>query len=148
MLYVVHKYMNLELTREQFITLLESVHLAGHVRGAAEIDELEEILLKCGIASGLDGMIMEEKGELTLNNLILRALHEEIDVYDDETFQTTLADELAARDLGFVKSQEEIDALTEEEYDLIIDSQAQRYEAEFAAHGVDHLTLAHPLPLV
>jgi len=142
-----HNHMNLELNREQFIALLESVHLAGHVRGAAEIDELEDILLKCGLESGLDGMIMEENGDLTLNNLILRALHEEIDAYDDETFQATLADELAARDLGFVKSQEEIDALTEEEYDAIIDSQAQRYEAEFAAHGVDHLTLAHPLPL-
>jgi len=139
--------MNLELTREQFITLLEAVHLAGHIRGAYETDELEDVLLKCGLDAGLDGIVMEEKGGLILNNLILRALHEEIDVYDDETFQATLADELAARDLGFVKTQEEIDALTEEEYDAIIDSQARRYEMEFAEHGVDHLTLAHPLPL-
>jgi len=139
--------MNLELTREQFITLLEAVHLAGHIRGAYETDELEDVLLKCGLDAGLDGIVMEEKGGLILNNLILRALHEEIDVYDDETFQATLADELAARDLGFVKTQEEIDALTEEEYDEIIDSQARRYEMEFAEHGVDHLTLAHPLPL-
>jgi len=139
--------MNLDLSREQFITLLESVHLASHVRGAFETDELEDILLKCGMDAGLDGIVMEDKDGLMLNNLILRALHEDIDAYDDETFQTTLADELAARDLGFVKSQEEIDALTEDEYDAIIDSQALRYEAEFAEHGVDHLTLAHPLPL-
>jgi hypothetical protein len=139
--------MNLELTREQFITLLEAVHLAGHVRGAFETDELEDLLLKCGMDAGLDGIVMEDKDGLMLNNLILRALHEEIDAYDDETFQATLADELAARDLGFVKTQEEIDALTEEEYDAIIDSQARRYEMEFAEHGVDHLTLAHPLPL-
>jgi len=139
--------MNLNLSREQFITLLESVHLAGHVRDDAELDELEDILLKCGMDSGLDGIVMKEKNGLMLNNLILRALHEDLKEYDEETFQNTLADELAARDLEFVKSQEEIDALTDEEYDEIIDSQALRYEAEFAEHGVDHLTLAHPLPL-
>ncbi len=139
--------MNLDLNREQFITLLESVHLAGHVRGAPELDELEEILLKCGLAAGLDGMIMDDNGKLTLNNLILRALHEEIDAYDDENFETTLADELASRDLSFVKTPEEIAALSDAEYDAIIESQARRYEAEFAEHGVDHLTLAHPLPL-
>jgi hypothetical protein len=58
-----------------------------------------------------------------------------------------LADELAERDLSFVKTENEINALTDAEYDDIIDSQARRYEAEFAEHGVDHLTLAHPLPL-
>jgi hypothetical protein len=142
-----HKYMNLNLSREQFITLLESVHLAGHVRGAVELDELEDVLLKCGMETGLDGIVMEEKGKLMLNNLILRALHEDIEEYDDETFQATLADELAARDLSFVKTAEEIESLTDDEYDEIIDSQALRYEAEFAEHGVDHLTLAHPLPL-
>jgi hypothetical protein len=139
--------MNLELTREQLITMLESVHLAGHVRGAPEIDELEEVLLKCGMGLGLDGMIMDDNGKLTLNNLILRALHQDMDAYDDETFKMTLADELADRDLRFVKSEEQINALTDAEYDMMIDSQASRYEAEFAAHGVDHLTLAHPLPL-
>jgi hypothetical protein len=139
--------MNLELNREQFITLLESVHLAGHIKGAPELNELEDILLKCGLDAGLDGIVMEENGKLILNNLILRALHEDIDEYDDEAFRTTLADELAARDLSFVKTEEEIEALTDLEYDTIIDSQASRYEAEFAAHGVDHLTLAHPLPL-
>jgi len=90
---------------------LRPVHLAGHVRGAFETDELEDLLLKCGMDAGLDGIVMEDKDGLMLNNLILRALHEEIDAYDDETFQATLADELAARDLGFVKTQEEIDAL-------------------------------------
>jgi hypothetical protein len=139
--------MNLELTREQFITLLESVHLASHVRGDQDTDELEDILLKCGIKAGLDGLIMEEKGRFALNNLILRALHEEMDEYDEENFQMMLADELAERDLSFVKTENEINALTDAEYDDIIDSQARRYEAEFAEHGVDHLTLAHPLPL-
>jgi hypothetical protein len=139
--------MKLDLTREQVITLLESVHLAGHVRGDMNTDELEDILLKCGMEAGLDGIVMEEKGKLMLNNLILRALHEEIEEYDDENFEMILANELAERDLNFVKSEEEIDALTDAEYDEIIDSQARRYEMEFAEHGVDHLTLAHPLPL-
>ena len=139
--------MNLDLSREQFITLLESVHLANHVRGAFETEELEDILLKCGMDAGLDGIVMEDKDGLMLNNLILRALHEDLMEYDKETFQMTLADELAARDLEFVKSEEEIDAMSEDEYDDVIDSQARRYEMEFAEHGVDHLTLVHPLPL-
>ena len=139
--------MNLDLSREQFITLLEAVHLASHVRSAFETDELEDFLLKCGMDAGLDGIVMEDKDGLMLNNLILRALHEDLMEYDEETFQVTLADELAARDLEFVKSQEEIDAMSEDEYDDVIDSQARRYEMEFAEHGVDHLTLVHPLPL-
>ena len=139
--------MNLDLTREQFITILEAIHLASHVRSAPEIDELEKVLLTSGLAAGLDGIIMQENDELVLNNLILRALHEDIDAYEDESFQATLADELAARDLRFVKPEAEIEALTDAQYDEIVDAQARRYEAEFAEHGVDHITLAHPLPL-
>jgi len=53
--------MNLELTREQFITLLEAVHLAGHVRGAFETDELEDLLLKCGMDAGLMGSLWKTR---------------------------------------------------------------------------------------
>lgn len=139
--------MNLELTREQFITLVECLHLAGHVRGDEVVEELETILLKAGFDNGLDGMIMQEEEKLVLNNLLMRALHKEMDDYEDDMFQSKLADELADRDLRFMKSEEEIEKLTDLEYDGIIDAQAMRYEAEFAAHGVDHLTLAHPLSL-
>lgn len=139
--------MNLELTREQFLTLIECLHLAGHVRSDESVSMLEDLLLKVGYESGLDGMIMQDDNKLVLNNLLLRALHKEMEDYEDEVFQATLADELADRDLRFMKSEEEIVALTDDEYDDIIDSQAIRYEAEFSEHGVDHLTLAHPLPL-
>jgi len=139
--------MNLELTREQFLTLIECLHLASHVRNGEEIEELEKILLRAGYDAGLDGSIMDEEGKLVLNNLLLRALHKEMDDYEDGVFQSTLADELADRDLRFMKTEEEISAMSDKEYDAIIDSQAIRYEAEFSEHGVDHLTLAHPLPL-
>jgi hypothetical protein len=90
---------------------------------------------------------MEEKDGLVLNNLIVRALHEEIDEYEDEVLWSSLADELAARDLRFLKTEEEINALSESEYDLVVDGQTRRYQAEFAEHGADHLTLAHHLPI-
>lgn len=139
--------MNLKLTREQFLTLVECLHLAAHIRADEEVDELEAMLLKTGFDAGLDGMIMKDDEKLVLNNLLLRALHKEMDDYEDGIFQTTLADELADRDLRFMKSEEEIEKLTDLEYDAIIDAQALRYETEFAEHGVDHITLAHPLPL-
>lgn len=139
--------MNLDLTREQYLTLLECLHLASHVRDEESVVELEEKMMRAGIASGLDGMIMEENNKPVLNNLILRALHKEIDDYEEGVFRALLAEELADRDLRFMKTDEEIEALTDGQYDEIIESQARRYEAEFAEHGVDHLTLAHPLPL-
>lgn len=139
--------MNLDLTREQYLTLLECAHLAGHIRNDGSIGELEEKLMDAGLAAGLDGMIMVEDGKPVLNNLILRSLHKEVDAYEDDVLHTLLADELADRDLRFMKTDEEIASLSDEEYDGIIESQARRYEAEFSDHGVDHLTLAHPLPL-
>lgn len=139
--------MNLELTRDQFLTVIECLHLASHVRSGEDMEELEAILLKAGYDAGLDGSIMNDDGKLVLNNLLLRALHKEMDEYEDGIFESTLADELADRDLRFMKTEEEIVALSDKEYDEIIDGQALRYQAEFAEHGVDHLTLAHPLPL-
>lgn len=139
--------MNLELTREQLMTLLESVHIASHVREADEVKEVEDILLACAKAAGLDGLVMEEDDGLVLNNLVSRALHDEIDRYEEDVFWSALADEMASRDLRFVKSEEEIAALPKSEYEQIVDGQAGRYDAEFAEHGVDHLTLAHPLPV-
>jgi hypothetical protein len=139
--------MNLDLTREQYLTLIECLHLASHIRSDGSIGELEEKMMSIGLSAGLDGMIMDENGKLVLNNLIMRSLHKEVDAYEDDILRSLLADELADRDLRFMKTDEEIGALTDEQYDGIIDSQARRYEAEFAEHGMDHLTLAHELPV-
>jgi hypothetical protein len=139
--------MNLELTREQLMTILECVHIASHVREADEVKETEDILLACVKESGLDGLVMEEENGLVLNNLVSRALHDEIDRYEEDVFWSALSDEMASRDLRFVKSEEEIATLSKVEYEQIVDGQAGRYDAEFAEHGVDHLTLAHPLPV-
>jgi hypothetical protein len=144
---MLHKTMNLELSREQLMTLLECVHIASHVRESDEVSEVEDILLKCAQESGLEGLVMSEKDGLVLNNLIVRALHEEIDEYEEEVLWASLADELAARDLRFLKTEEEISALSDDEYERIVEGQTRRYEAEFAEHGADHLTLAHQLPI-
>ncbi len=139
--------MNVALTREQLLTLLECVHIASHVRDSSEIEEMEDALLKAADAAGLDGLVVREKDGLVLNSLVVRSIHDEVDAYEESVLWSSLSDELASRDLRYVKSQEEIDALSDREYDELIDGQARRYEAEFSEHGADHLTLAHQLPI-
>lgn len=139
--------MTLEFSREQLLTLLESLHFAVHLRGDRDTFELEGDLLKRAYEAGFTDVVSRSKNIYVLGNLFSSTVHDEIDDLEDDILWSALADELAARDLHFMKSQEEIDALTDEEYDRIIESQAERYEAEFAEHGADHLTLAHPLPL-
>jgi hypothetical protein len=140
--------MNLDLTREEFLTLIEAVHIASHVREDEMTSLVEKKILKCGFSAGLDGEIMADGDEFVLNNLISRALHEEIDAFEEDIFWSALSEELAMRDLRFIKAEEEISALKKDEYDKIIGGQAARYDLEFDEHGVTHLTLAHPLPLV
>lgn len=141
------KHMDLTLSREQLLALIECVHVASHIRDTDEVAELEQTLLRAAHASGMDGMVMEEKDGLVLNNLIARTLHDEIEGYEEEVLWSTLSDELASRDLRFMKSEEEISALSDAQYGELIAGQTRRYETEFAEHGADHLTLAHQLPI-
>jgi hypothetical protein len=139
--------MELKLSREQLLTLIECVHMASHIRDADEVLDIEQKLLSAAHDAGLDGMVMKENDGLVLNTLIARSLHDEIEDYEEGVLWSTLSDELAARDLRFLKSEEEISRLTDAEYEQIVSGQMRRYEAEFAAHGADHLTLAHQLPI-
>jgi len=129
------------------MTLIECAHISSHLRDTDEVFEVEKLLLECAEKAGLDGLVVREEQGLALNRLIVKSLHDEIDAYEEEVFWSSLADELAERDLRIVRSEEEIAALTNEEYDAIIDGQARRYDAEFAEHGSDHLSLAHELPV-
>jgi hypothetical protein len=139
--------MNIELTREQLMTLIECAHFASHIRDSNEVAEIENLLLGCAEKDGLDGLVMREEKGLALNRLIIKSLHDEIDIYESDVFWSSLAEELAERDLRIVRSEEEISALSDEQFDAIIEGQACRYDAEFAAHGSTHLSLAHELPV-
>jgi len=139
--------MDLSLSREQLMTMIECAHIASHVRESGEVEEVESILMKCAEEAGMDGLVVREEKGLALNRLIVKAIHDEIDAYEEDVFWSMLAEELAERDLRLVRSEDEITALKAEEYDAIIEGQARRYDAEFSLHGSDHLSLAHELPV-
>jgi len=129
------------------MTLIECAHIASHIRDSDAVSDVETILMECAEEAGMDGLVVREEKGLALNRLIVKALHDEMDAYDDDVFWSTLAEELAERDLRLVRSEEEIAALSDEQYDAIIEGQARRYDAEFSGHGSDHLSLAHELPV-
>jgi hypothetical protein len=139
--------MNIELTREQFITLIECLHLGSHIRDDRETLELEQSLLKQASNDGFDNAVAATIDGYTLGPLLANGLHDEIDKYDDRAFWSSLAGELADKDLRLAKGEEAVKALSDEEYRLIHDDLADRYLDEFEAHGIDHVSLAHPLPL-
>lgn len=139
--------MNVELNQGQFLNLIEALHISTHLRGDAETENLEQQMLRWAYESGMNEIVMRTDEGYALGSVYAKALHDEVHRYEDTVLWSGLAEELAVRDLSFVKSEEEIDQLADDEYDAIIGSQAGRYASELALHGVDHLTLAHQLPI-
>jgi len=139
--------MKLSLSPEQLITLIECSHIATHIRDSEAVFDVERALMECAEEAGMDGLVVREEKGLVLNRLIMKSLHDEIDAYEDDIFWSSLAEELAQRDLHLIRSEEDLETLTDEQYDAIIEGQARRYDVEFSEHGSEHLSLAHELPV-
>lgn len=136
--------MNLNFSKEQFITLLEAIHAAAHISPSPEIEELENEMLSAAVAQGLEGIVFEGD-RLMLGNIITQPLHDRINEYEEAGFWRALAEEMADKDLRTKLGNDAVSDLTDEEYfektaDLVAD-----YDEEFKAHGVDRLTLDYQL---
>jgi hypothetical protein len=132
--------MNISLTNEQLITLLEAVHIAAHVTPSPDIEELEDELLKAAVAANLEGIVFDSD-RLTLGNIFTKPLHDRLSRFEETVFWQTLSEEMADKDLCEKLGKEAVEALTDEEYFDKIENAVAEYDEEFKKHGTDRLTL-------
>lgn len=69
-----------------------------------------------------------------------------IDAYDEEIFWDELADRLAERDVYHTLTEEQRARLSNEAYDKLASPIVDRYNREFAAHGIQRLTIDNEAP--
>ena len=136
--------MDLSLTNDQLITLLEAVHATAHVCPSPEIEELEDELLKAAVANGLEGIVFEGD-RLMLGNIITKPLHDRINEYEEATFWHALAEEMADKDLRAKLGDTEVSMLTDDQYFDKTAKMVAEYDEEFKEHGTDRLTLDYRL---
>lgn len=143
---------NIELTREQFVTLLELVTLGElAVNSRREENEIDDKYIQLlqhtfSYASGLklDDIIEFDK----MNNYYrpTERFDEEvilplIDEYDDATFWDELQLRLAQRDMLDKHGYDKLMAASEVERLRIEDSFIEKYSKEFAENGLNNLSV-------
>jgi hypothetical protein len=138
--------MNLNLSNEQLLTLLEAVHAAAHVCPSSDIEQLESDLLQTAVAQGVPGIVFDED-RLMLGNIFTKPLHDRLNEYEELVFWRSLSEEMADKDLCNGLGEEAVAALTEEEYFEKSEPLIAEYDAEFKQHGTDRLILDYRLLL-
>ena len=73
-------------------------------------------------------------------------VQEMIDAYDEEIFWDELADRLAERDVYHTLTEEQRQRLSSEAYDKLATPIVDRYNREFAAHGIQRLKIDTEAP--
>ncbi len=135
--------MNLELSEDQFMTLMELVYLGGWMANAnrapeEEISRFEEMEDQIYAIAGEAGMTRDVCLDEHIHGYLPsqefeKRLDAYIAEYDEATFKEELAYRLAHRDL-----LEAYGSAAE----TLPDPLLERYRAEISAHGVDRLRLA------
>lgn len=141
--------MGLELTKDQYQTLLELVFLGNwmiHTVPAPEAEpkysELEELLFQKAPEHHLPHLI---QGPGNPSDLFLDKVFPLIDRYDDQSFWERLVELLAQRDLAQKYSASAWSALSEEERFEKLEQLKDKYFRIFDQNGLNALTLAGPI---
>lgn len=148
------EYGHIELSREQFRELLQTLVIGMHVRrhaaglkedGVADEDltaaeEMEHYLLS--LASGFEAEDLVERSEdnLVPSRLAEDFCHAVIDEHDNERFWDRLENELAERDfLAALPPEERIIVEETHMFPKGIEAYYKKYRKEFDDHGTDRL---------
>ena len=148
----------IELTRKQYAALLKAVYLGNWVANAYRdggpldplAEEYEEILhfvFSQAPRFGLEKYASREPGagdayhptRLFEEGTDVRKI---LDAYDDVMFWDELAERMGERDFHAAHTEETATAMAEDEYMHRHHECVDRYEDEFAEHGVDRLEIA------
>lgn len=144
--------MKLEMTKNQFKTLMELVYLGNWIANShreegqiKKYDDMEKEIFLMARQFGLS-QFADEDGYPTGN--FEESIWELIDEYDEETFWVELVDRLAHRDFYRKYSEVQLKKMSQDQQFEKLCTITEKYEALFAKHGLDALNLAGPIKLV
>ncbi len=140
--------MELNLSREQFETLLKAVYLGDWMVNAIrvpgnyvpEFEELEKSLLLLAHGAGFNDTVEFDPSlsEYFFKEEFHEMLQPFIDEYDDEAFWDGLVDRLASRDFEKTYGDAAKRMGKDERFEKL-SAFVDKYEAEVEEHGVDRL---------
>lgn len=144
--------MNLNLTKEQFVELLQLVHLGGYVRNAVREQEgdydskrdeaLENMLYHIALDHEIPGIKKDEDGYTGPSSNLEEQWHTIIEDYDKDQFWFELERLLGQRDLDRTMTKAERDEaeqvgwLPERVHELY-----EKYSDEFEKFGIERLEI-------
>jgi hypothetical protein len=140
--------MELNLSREQFETLLKAVYLGDWMVNAIrmpgsyvpEFEELEKALLSLAHGAGFSDAVESNpnSSEWFFKEEFHEMLQPFIDEYDDEAFWDGLVDRLASRDFEEAYGDAAKRMGQDEQFEKL-SAFVDKYETEVEEHGVDRL---------
>jgi hypothetical protein len=72
-------------------------------------------------------------------------VHKELDEYENDAFWSIMAEEMGERDMRRAYREAEMEAMSDPEYQEALDEFTSFYGDEFNVHGVEHMSIDHPL---
>jgi len=150
--------MKIDLTKEQYIRLLEMSHIANSVLGilgdtlteeanykkkSDETTELEDYFMNYAKDFGCENMTEQFHGKTLLKDEIYEKIQEITDEYDDYVFWNELEVRMGKRDFERTKTKEEEKQIRENNgwYPERIHELYDKYAEEFENYGIDRLEI-------
>ncbi len=150
--------MKIDLTKEQYINLLEMSHIANSVLGilgdvlpeetnykkkSDETTELEDYFISYAKDFGCEDMTEKFHGKTLLKDEIYEKLQEIMDEYDDYIFWNELEVKMGKRDFEKTITEEDKKYIKENKgwYPERIHEIYDKYAEEFEEHGIDRLEI-------
>lgn len=142
--------MDISFTKQQFKALLRAVHIAETVKNRyahtseeidTDLEKLEQYVYSLAERAGCSECVLFDASEnvyrptSTLEQGM--GVVEDMEVYGTNVFWDTLAHEMMARDVSDLYTDEQWEALSEEEAEEVQEKLLNQWNAEFAEHGVD-----------
>ena len=150
--------MKIDLTKEQYINLLEMSHIANSVLGilgdvlpeetnykkkSDETTELEDYFISYAKDFSCEDMTEKFHGKTLLKDEIYEKLQEIMDEYDDYIFWNELEVKMGKRDFEKTITEEDKKYIKENKgwYPERIHEIYDKYAEEFEEHGIDRLEI-------
>ena len=146
-----------EFTRKHYLALLKAVYLGNWVANgfrdggpmdpmAQEYEDIKHVVISQAARFGLEKYASREPGSddayhptrLFEEGTDVRAI---LDAHDDSVFWEELAERLGERDFHGIHTEEASATMSEDEYMHRHHESMDRYEDEFANHGIDRLRI-------
>ncbi len=142
--------MRIELTVEQYLTLIKLVYLGNWVVNSfreekdqiPEFNAVEELIYaQAGPLAEEIGLYRDDEGRFFPSQALENELMDYLDAYEEECFWEHLVRRLAYRDLAEEIGEEVIRMMPADERDEVLSKYEERYRREFEECGLENLRL-------